>query len=173
MVSGAPDGTAFRAVVTAALEHVRTGGFKTVRLYGEMVNLLWQDQLEAALLLEGLWNEILVDRRLSLLCAYRLDPLDADVQEVFRRIAQCHSELLPPANYGHFEDAVDRAYADVFGPGSDTATLRRLMGERMPPIPVVPEAQAAIFALHDLPKLVGEEVRERAHRYYRRRRQRP
>jgi DcmR-like sensory protein len=168
MVDGRPERTAFRSVMTAALDRVRAAAGHSIRLYGEMVDLLWQGQLEAMLALEGLWNELLADEGLSLLCAYRLDALDRHPTGVLRRLTYCHSRLLPVDEPQRFEEAVDRAYAEVFGVGGDVAALRALMVSRHSQGPAVPSAHAALFALDDMPPLIANDIRARARQHYRR-----
>ena len=168
MIEGRPDRAAFLGIVVAALDRVRTAGHPTISLYGEMVDLLWQEQLEAALELEGLWNEVLADERLSLLCAYRIDELDRHAHGVLRRVTHCHSRLLPAEDPERFAEAVDRAYAEVFGISGDVATLRDLMTSRLAPGPALPAAHAALFALDDMPPLLANDIRARARRHYRR-----
>jgi hypothetical protein len=164
---GHPERTAFWSLMTAALGRVRAPDGHVIRLYGEMVDLLWQEQLEAALMLEGLWNELLADGRLSLLCAYRLDALDRHAEGVLRRVTHCHSRLMPADEPERFEEAVDRAYAEVFGAGGDVATLRALMVSRHSQGPVVQPAHAALFALADMPPMIANDIRARARQYYR------
>ncbi len=167
MVEGRPDRATFSSVVTAALDHVRTAGYGSVRLYGEMVDLLWQEQFEATLELERLWNEVLADERLSLLCAYRIDALDRHAKGVLRQVTHCHSRLMPADDPERFEQAVDRAYTEVFGVTGDVAALRKLMLSRHAQGPVVPAAHAALFALDDMPPLIANDIRARARQHYR------
>jgi hypothetical protein len=167
MVDGRPDRELFRALVATALDHVRAGGQRRVRLYGEMVDLLWAESLEATVELEELWNEVLDDEHLSLLCAYRLDPLDRGVQRVFRRVTHCHSELLPEERAEAFDAAVERAYDDVFGADSDWPTLRELLVAHQSLVTRMPAAHAAIFALDALLPAIGDRVRLKARQHYR------
>jgi diadenosine tetraphosphatase ApaH/serine/threonine PP2A family protein phosphatase len=168
MVEGRADRTAFFGVVAAALDRVRRAGFRTIRLYGEMVDLLWQDQLEAALELERLWNEALTDERLSLLCAYRIDALDRHAKGVLRQVTHCHSRLLPSDDPERFDEAVERAYAEVFGVTGDVTALRGLMVSRYSQGVAVSAAHAALFALDDMPPLIANDIRARARQHYRR-----
>jgi hypothetical protein len=154
--------------VATALDGVRSAGYHGTRLYGEMVDLLWGGSLEATIALERLWNEVLADERLSLLCAYRLDPLDRQVQGVLRQVTHCHSHSLPVEDPERFDQAVDRAYTEVFGVPGDARMLRDLMIERQSLTTAMPEAQAALFALDKLPPLIANEVRASARRHYRR-----
>jgi hypothetical protein len=166
MVDGEPDRSRFLGVTTAALDHVRSSGCREVRLYGEMVDLLWGTRLGATVELERLWDEVLRDERLSLLCAYRLDPFDRQVQGVLRRVTQCHSHLLPAENLERFEQAIDRAYAEVFGVGADVDTLRELMVSAQNLPTAMREAHAAMFALDSMPELIAQDVRARAQRHF-------
>ena len=69
-VDGRPDEARFTAVVEGLLERADWPR-RRVRLFGEMVALLWQrGQYEAALHLERLWNRFLETHALPLLCAY-------------------------------------------------------------------------------------------------------
>ncbi|HUQ83212.1 MAG TPA: sensor histidine kinase, partial [Gemmatimonadaceae bacterium] len=69
-----PDVGRFRTAVSRAIEHAR-GGNDTgvVRVYGEMVDVLWRARrYDAALRLEELWNEVARDYAFSLLCGYAM-----------------------------------------------------------------------------------------------------
>lgn len=64
-----PNAPAFARVIGGVLDRAeRLGG--PVRIYGEMVALLWQDNVAAALGLEELWNGLAAIRRFELLCGY-------------------------------------------------------------------------------------------------------
>lgn len=65
------DGDAFMRVVGGRLRKAGEGG-RPVRVYGEMVDLLWRaGDLTGAIELESLWNELIDELGFSLLCAYR------------------------------------------------------------------------------------------------------
>jgi hypothetical protein len=73
----------------------RSGRFKTVRAYGEMVNLLWTHNLPAALRLEELWNEVIQELSLSLFCAYHLDG-EGKAQRTFPPdLRAVHTSVIP------------------------------------------------------------------------------
>jgi MEDS: MEthanogen/methylotroph, DcmR Sensory domain len=167
LVDGRPDRTTFLAVVAAALDHVRTAGYQAIRIYGEMVDLLWPRDVEATLELEGLWNEAQETERFALLCAYGLDPLDRHAKGILRQVTHRHSQLLPADDPERLEDAVDRAYAEVFGVSGDVAALRELMASRHARGPAVSSAHAALFALDDMPPLIANDIGTRARQYYR------
>jgi hypothetical protein len=169
VIDGMPDRAAFFSVVTAALGQVRDAGFSSIRVYGEMVDLLWRQSLEATLRLEGFWNEALTDPCLSLLCGYRIDPLDRPRQGLLRQVTQCHTRLLPDEDQERLEHAVDRAYAEVFGSDADVDLLRELLLTSDHVLPPMPKAHATMLALADLPGRIPIDVSERARAYYRKR----
>jgi hypothetical protein len=96
MVDGLPDRVLFKRIVGELIQDVRAaGGYRRVRVYGEMVNLLWNDNLPAAVLLEQLWNELIQVQGISLFCAYCV-PDDADAEQQFpHRLRTLHSHLVP------------------------------------------------------------------------------
>jgi signal transduction histidine kinase/CheY-like chemotaxis protein len=74
----------------------RTGA--RVRMYGEMVDLLWRGgNPNAAIHLEELWNDLARKRSFSLLCAYVMGQLyqGPDI-EAFNAVCRRHTHLLPP-----------------------------------------------------------------------------
>lgn len=92
MNAGMPDRAAFRSIVTAALDRLRDAGYRKIRLFGEMVNLLWQENDRATVRLEELWNEVVADYQVSLLCAYRVHPLEAEGRRgILHQITRSHS----------------------------------------------------------------------------------
>jgi hypothetical protein len=168
MVDDMPDRPAFVATITTALERVRAAGYPRMRLYGEMVNLLWQrDALEAAGRLEELWNELLAAERLPLLCAYRIDNFDRYAhRHALTAIGKTHTHMIPLEHYDRLERAVDRAYTDVFGRDGDAQTLRELLVGTLGPMSAMPSAQAALLALRDVNANTADAVLERARHYY-------
>lgn len=167
MVDGMPDREAFFALATGVLDRVQAAGHAKVRLFGEMVNMLWQDNLPATVKLEALWSEILAERQVCLLCAYRLDNFDHHVHRgLLPRISRSHSHLVPVEDYERLDAAVDRAYRDVFGDGADTDTLRQLLVAQPSAAASMPPAQAALVALRDVRGDIADAVLARAREYY-------
>ena len=72
MKDGVPDPVAFRKTVGAAIDQATAGRPQaTVRAYGEMVDCLWKtEQMDAAIRLEVLWNQLSSTHAFSLLCGY-------------------------------------------------------------------------------------------------------
>jgi MEDS: MEthanogen/methylotroph, DcmR Sensory domain len=65
-----------------------------LRVYGEMVALLWDDgHVAAAIELEALWNELGLHVPFSLFCAYPAASVTAD-DDSFQRLCHCHSAVV-------------------------------------------------------------------------------
>jgi KaiC/GvpD/RAD55 family RecA-like ATPase len=78
MVGDRPDATVFRAVIKRIIDQagrdLASGRHRKVRLFGEMVSILWMSgKPKAALRLEELWNEVTDTYPVSLFCTYMLD----------------------------------------------------------------------------------------------------
>jgi len=169
MIDGMPEARAFSALVTGILESVRARGVVKLRLYGEMVDLLWRENLEATVRLEELWNETLAAERVSLLCAYSIDNFDRyPHRRVLPQITRVHSHLIPVDDYDRLDRAVDRAYTDVFGADGDAEGFRTvLLSGSAPPAAVMPTAEADLLALRGVSASTADAVLDRARHHYR------
>jgi MEDS: MEthanogen/methylotroph, DcmR Sensory domain len=95
LVDGRIDPDGFRAILGDIVASARDSGrFRRVRVYGEMVNLLWRSNHPATRQLEELWNEAIEAHSLSLLCGYQLDASEGDPQFP-RDLKALHSHLIP------------------------------------------------------------------------------
>src|SRR5437867_2366900 len=102
MVDDKPSGERFRKTVGPVVDRGtrRTNG-GVLRLYGEMVDLLWKDgNTEGAIELAELWNELGNDYAFSLLCAYAMDNFykSADAER-FHAICRQHTHVIPTERY--------------------------------------------------------------------------
>ena len=96
MVNGAPDEARFRAEIVPVLDETRRRRrTSTVRAYGEMVNLLWRQNLPAAQRLEVLWNEVILAHSISLFCAYHVDGDETESRPFPSDLRAAHSHLIP------------------------------------------------------------------------------
>jgi hypothetical protein len=77
MVDGVPDKKLFHAAVGKLIARARSatgkGWLGLVRVFGEMVSLLWNRDLGATVSLEEMWNEVIEKHRVPLLCTYELN----------------------------------------------------------------------------------------------------
>ena len=92
MVDSLPDPNRFRAAVGDLIGRVSPDGV-SLRVYGEMVAVLWAEgNVAAAIALEDLWNELGRTRRFALLCAYPATAFaTGDTARLFRTICSQHS----------------------------------------------------------------------------------
>jgi PAS domain S-box-containing protein len=100
---GMPDETLFATNVGEAIERARSGGTRTVRVFGEMVNLLWRSNTPAAIRLEQLWNDLIARSQLSLFCAYSTRHGHEGLPEALRA---AHSHIIPSAMAETSADAI-------------------------------------------------------------------
>jgi hypothetical protein len=157
---GRPSRERFRAVVGGLMSAAETAApGRTVRAFGEMVDVLWQDGRErAAIELEELWNELAAERRFALLCAYRLDVLDPHVQARLPSVLRVHSHARAVAEPARFAAAVDRALTEVVGPRR-AARIYLDVADQVPRDDV-PRAQAVLMWLTaNQSSLAGEVLR--------------
>ena len=93
------DGHADRALFRQAMEpHLARGAHARTVAFGEMVGLLWREcQYDAALHVEALWNELVAQYHLSLLCGYSADDMrvTADSSALHRVCAHHHAVIAP------------------------------------------------------------------------------
>jgi hypothetical protein len=94
LADGMPHPRLFNHVVGTLFEEMaRIHPNRTMRAYGEMVNVLWKDgQTSAAIRLETLWNELAKAHSFKLLCGYSMGNFykDAAVGEITRQ----HSHVI-------------------------------------------------------------------------------
>ena len=94
MTNGEVDAVRFRDVMCGILTEVcRDRPNCTVRIYGQMVDVLWKDgQQEAAVRLEMLWNQLGTSERFSLLCGYAMGHFFKDV--AFQKVCAQHTHIV-------------------------------------------------------------------------------
>jgi anti-sigma regulatory factor (Ser/Thr protein kinase) len=95
MVDGHPDGERFDAVVGELCRSAARAGGPT-RAFGEMVSVLWDaGQVNAAIEVEELWNDLGTRAAFSLYCAYDMASVQrAGDEGAVRQIVHQHSEVV-------------------------------------------------------------------------------
>lgn len=133
MVSGGPDPARFEAVIGEVLHAGGNGG--PVRVFGEMVALLWEDgDARGAIELETLWNRLAAHEEFSLLCAYPTWMVQSGRLGDLKQVCREHSGVLPPAHYdsgrstGEDGDADQRSAVFIPAPQSVRAARRFVRG---------------------------------------------
>lgn len=98
---GRPDAERFGAVVGELIRGAAATG-RAVRVYGEMVALLWDaGHVAAAIELESLWNALGDELTFSLFCAYPVGSVsDAGHAAAFAEVRHLHSAIIPGAGHG-------------------------------------------------------------------------
>jgi hypothetical protein len=93
MNSAAPDERLFLQVIGQIIGSAAQG--RPVRIYGEMVAVLWADGLhKAAIRLEELWNELAKHREFFLLCGYPSSSFqEPGMAKALREVCRCHSQV--------------------------------------------------------------------------------
>jgi KaiC/GvpD/RAD55 family RecA-like ATPase len=105
MRDGEPDRTSFKRQVGDVIARALGGRVRTpVRVYGEMVDVLWkQDKAHAAIKLEILWNELSSTHAFSLLCGYAIGNFYKQTQQYEAVCAQHTHVISPGENVVSFE----------------------------------------------------------------------
>jgi anti-sigma regulatory factor (Ser/Thr protein kinase) len=96
LVDGWPNADAFGHEVGSVIRGLVAAG-RGVRVFGEMVSLLWDaGHVGAAIELETIWNDLGSEVPFSLLCAYPARSMSgtADADDSFQRVCHCHSAVI-------------------------------------------------------------------------------
>ena len=108
MVGDRPDPAAFWQVVSPLLRQAVKAG-RPVRVFGEMVSLLWDAGLvNAAIEVEVMWNELGDQHPFSLLCAYPARPVTCShYLDALTEVCRTHTEVTgspPEPELAHLPD---------------------------------------------------------------------
>jgi hypothetical protein len=97
IVDGQVDHGAFREVIGGLVSKASAAG-RAVRVYGEIVALLWDaGNVLAAIELERLWNELAGEQSFSLFCAYPAASVAGSHHaEALHQVCHLHSAVLQP-----------------------------------------------------------------------------
>jgi anti-sigma regulatory factor (Ser/Thr protein kinase) len=148
------DRQAFRAVIGELITQLSAAG-RSVRAYGEMVAVLWNDGFVAeALELETAWNELADELRFELYCSYPRD-LVARPEQADELAAMCalHSHVVRvPAAHRHVVSAAtSRMTRRRFDVTPDAAALARtFVEESLSGLAEPGSAEAAVLVASEL-----------------------
>lgn len=162
---GMPEWQSFRALIGGVIAKLRLE-YPKVRVYGEMVDLLWQrGEREAAIRLEEFWNDLAGLQTFSLLCAYCMDNLDqAAYSGPLDCICRVHSHLIAARDYERFNEAVLEASEAVLD--HTLAQMLLSLSERHQPRTAMPQGQATLLWLqHNMPRTAEKVLAEVRSRY--------
>ncbi|HEU0006311.1 MAG TPA: PAS domain-containing protein, partial [Terriglobia bacterium] len=101
MVNGWPDVARFNEVLGGTIRKVTAAGYPRVRVFGEMVALLWAaGQQGAAIRIEELWTDLTRTHGFPILCAYSIASFSNPAQrESFLKVCSMHSHVLPTESF--------------------------------------------------------------------------
>lgn len=165
MSGGQPQWKAFREAIGGPIGELRLR-YPAVRAYGEMVDVLWQrGERDAAQRVEEYWNELARLQPFSLLCAYRMDNLDAAAYGgALECVCRTHTHLIPARDYQRFNDAVREASEEVLDPPL-ARMLLSLSSTHRPPAQM-PAGQATLLWLAQNMPRTAARVIEKARANY-------
>lgn len=132
LVDGRLDPELVRVAATGVVERATAGG-RTVRVFGEMVALLWdRGDRGGALALEGIWSVLAARLQFSLLCAYPTSVVDGGLVPLGDLCGE-HTDVHGPPSYGVGLDVLGLpaglGRAQTFLPVVDAiAVTRRFVG---------------------------------------------
>ncbi|HEY6835671.1 MAG TPA: MEDS domain-containing protein [Gaiellaceae bacterium] len=162
-----PSAARFERVVGGIVDAVSArGSGRTIRAFGEMVDVLWRrGEHRAALALEELWNDLAQTRSFALLCGYGLDIFELAVQrEALPEVIRLHSHARIADEPWRLAAAVDQALSEVVGPAR-AARVYLNVAEQVPP-GSQPRAQAVLSWLSCSGRPYAHEVLQRARMHY-------
>ena len=95
LVDGRPDWAGFESILGGLIRQA-VGTGRPVRIFGEMVSLLWDDgHVSAAVEVEAFWDDLCRELRFGLFCAYRINELAGeDESEAFAEVCILHSAVI-------------------------------------------------------------------------------
>jgi signal transduction histidine kinase/ActR/RegA family two-component response regulator len=112
MIAGSPDPERFREVIQHLI--IQTGKERSrVRVFGEMVALLWAEgNRSGAIHLEELWNDLHDSHAFTLFCAYPIKGFGGETMaRPLSEVCTSHSRVIPAESYSALVDADERLRA--------------------------------------------------------------
>lgn len=103
MIGDVPDPVLFRKNLGELIEQVCAGRKPCpIRVYGEMVDLLWQDgNVDGAIKLETLWNQLAITYDFALLCGYAVGSVYRETRHPrYDEVCAQHSHILKNETVG-------------------------------------------------------------------------
>lgn len=113
MIDGQPDPEQFFAMLGGLMAQVSESQ-KPLRIFGEMVAVLWNEgKQRAALRLESLWNELSsISSHFLLFCAYPMQSfVGEEYEEFFAQVCHEHAQVIPTESFTALADSEERLRA--------------------------------------------------------------
>ncbi|HKY05339.1 MAG TPA: ATP-binding protein [Blastocatellia bacterium] len=152
MVDGRPEWEPVKEVIGEIITRAAEGN-RRVRIFGEMVALLWADtKHDAAVRLEELWNDLHRTHSFSLFCAYPMRGLEGEgLARPLEDVCGTHSHIIPAESYTTLETDGDRLRA-ILDLQRKAALLEAEIAERK-------EAEAVLRVVKDELEVQVEDLR--------------
>jgi MEDS: MEthanogen/methylotroph, DcmR Sensory domain len=163
-----PDSPVFLGLAASVIGQAYAGGrYKTVRWWGEMVDVLWErGDVAASMNLEDLFDQLAHKHDIAIFCSFLMDNFDGDVHaHMLPRLGTNHSHLIPVEDYARLERAVADALREAVGAEEARALQTRLLSEYQQPFGM-PRAQALLLALRQVLPTVADPVLQRSRTLY-------
>src|SRR5712692_3280757 len=105
MVRGIPDAEKFISVVGGLIDKMGEQ-YSKIRIYGEMVDLLWAEgNLHGTIELEELWNGLAQTHCFTLLCGYGMGNFSQHLHgNAFHKVCRTHSHVIPAEGFVALKD---------------------------------------------------------------------
>src|SRR5215831_10344786 len=163
-----PDPPVFNRAFGDVLGQARAASrYQKVRVWGEMVNVLWErGDVAASMKLEDLFDQLGKKRDIAIFCSFLMDNFSGDVHaHMLPRLGTNHSHLIPVEDYARLEHAVADALRETVGPDEARILESRLLSQYRPPFNM-PRAQALLLALRQILPRVADPVLQRSRSLY-------
>ena len=163
-----PDPDIFPGVFGEVVGQARARGRnQRVRVWGEMVNVLWErGDVAASMNLEDQFDQLGKKRDIAIFCSFLMDNFNGDVHaHMLPRLGTNHSHLIPVEDYARLERAVADALLETVGADEARVLESRLLSQYRPPYNM-PRAQALLLALRQILPTVADPVLQRSRTLY-------
>src|SRR5215475_7796128 len=163
-----PDPAIFPGVFGNVVAEARArGGYQKVRVWGEMVNVLWErGDVDASMNLEDQFDQLIKKRDIAVFCSFLMDNFNDDVHaRMLPRLGTNHSHLIPVDDYARLGHAVDDALRDVVGAEEVRVLEDRLLSEYRQAFDM-PRPEALLLALRQVRPTVADRVLQRTGELY-------
>lgn len=152
MIEGTPDPARFAEVIGGIIARAAEGR-QHVRIFGEMVALLWAEgHNSAALQLEELWNDLHKTRSFLLFCAYPISNFDEALPGgCISDVCTAHSSIIPAESYTTLTSA-DERLRTIIELQQKASTLQAEIAERK-------QAEDALRVVKDELEVQVEDLR--------------
>jgi hypothetical protein len=169
MRDGMPHAPTFLGLVVDLVRDARAGGrYRTVRLWGEMVNVLWErGNVAASMKVEELYDQFVAKKLgVATVCAFSMDNFSPDIHALMLpMLGTTHSHLIPVEDYVRLGRSVAVALREVVGEEEAGVLEARLLSEYQQAFDM-PRMEALLLALRQVRPALADPVLQRSGELY-------